>query len=295
MPSAAQREAKAAFAGLIGRLREAAGHASAREFYRAGGGRAFFLCTYEQYLNVERGRSAPSPRLVEKIAVALRVWLSEESSRRFFMGYLRLLLGSEDLVAMVSQAVGATREGKGVTPLRQALQRTIESERVQVTPEQAEAMYADPVSYWLSAVFCNDAWAWSVPELAELLGYGEAAVRRSVDRYVKVGFVIPSKDGRRFRCFADGRLLLLPRRTPHSEPEKWARLSDRLIEAMTRRRGGREMRQTLFLRASSPALSQYYPYLAQTVLGAGIYEADERGPDTALYVVSASVRRLFRF
>lgn len=295
MASHERRQAMEAFAGLIRKLRTAAGHGSGREFYRSSGARAFFLCTYEQYLNVERGRSMPSPGLVEKIAVALRVWLHEESSRQFFLAYLRLLLGSEELMGMVVSAVGAARAGKGTPPLRQALQRDIEARRRHVTPAQAEAMYADQISYWLSTVFCNDPREWSAPELAKLLGYGESAIRRSLERYVKVGFLIRSKDGRRFRCFADGRLLLMPRQTPHSEPEKWARMSDRLISDMTRRRGDQEMRQTLFLRASSPSLRQYYPYLAQTVLGAGVYADAESGPDTALYVVAASVRRLFPF
>ena len=290
---AAQRRAHLqAFSELLQLLRREAGHPSARDFYRSNGGRAHFLCTYEQYLNVESGRSAPTPGLLEKIAVALQIWLHEGKNRELFLVYLRLVLGSENLFEMVAQAIREAKNAAAAPPLRQALQRDLETRRRPVTQEQADAMYADPVSYWLSVVFCNDGGEWTAAELAQLLGYPESAIRTSAQRYLKTGFLVASKDGKRFRCFASGKVLVIPRRTPHLPPEP-VRRCERLNEEMARKRGCEELRESLYLKCYPSGIRQYYSYLARTVAGASVYSTADRGPDTAFYQVQTIVRKLF--
>ena len=64
---------------------------------------------------------------------------------------------------------------------------------------------------------------------------------------------------------------------------------------MSERRGAKLLNQAVLLRASETEFREFLPYLAQSVYGAHLYAKKERGPDTALFVIEASVRKLLPF
>ena len=121
--------ALAHFAKLVRRCREAAGHASARAFYDASGGREALGVGFKAYANVERGVSVPQPPLIERLVAAFRLAHSPERSREFALAYLRVLLGFDEMLEFAVQVLtteGAVRPGAGApakTPRLTAAQK----------------------------------------------------------------------------------------------------------------------------------------------------------------------------
>ena len=85
--------------------RQEAGYTSSRAFFLRNGGAQHFGCTYRQYLNVENGVSAPSPKLVERIALGLRLTIEPEKAQAFFRAYIQCMIGREDLCRLVMKAL----------------------------------------------------------------------------------------------------------------------------------------------------------------------------------------------
>lgn len=94
-----------AFAAVVRRCRKEAGYRTARAFYAGLGGKEFFGCSYKAYSNLEGGVSVPQPRLVQKVAAALRLGIRRAPARIFARAYLRLILGSEELLELAAEAV----------------------------------------------------------------------------------------------------------------------------------------------------------------------------------------------
>lgn len=295
---ARERKAQAAsFGALLGRLRRKAGFASAREFFNSSGGRAYFKCTYAQYANVEAGRSAPTAGLFYKIAVGLRLELTETGIREFILAYLRMTLGSCELFDLVRGTLAESSQAKSASPLRRAIAREIEHGRVVVSRELAAAMYAGPVHYWLSCVFSSDPGLWTPERLAQMLGYPSPAVRKALSDFERLGFLIKEAGG--YRSAFPDKILVMPHEELHKrgpgEDARRREMSAKLIAEMARKRGGVDLHHEHFMRASASALRQYYPYLAQTLTGVEIYSEPRTGPDTAMFALELTVRRLFPF
>ena len=279
------------FCALLPGLREAAGFRSARAFFSANGGRAFFGCTYKQYLNVEGGRSIPQPLLVERLASALRVAVDEAQARRFALAYLRAALGREGLVDFIVGAVSGKPSGPA-NPLRQALRRSYSERAEPLSAEQSELIRDSRESYWCFTLLANDKARRAASELAATLGCAEPAVSRALEKLAKAKLVAQGKDGR-WHCPKVGRVFLHPRDELYT-PKVIASLRRRWDE-MAETQGAPLLHQHLFTRASESALRAYFPYLAQTVHGADVYSTSEKGPDTAFFLVEAVVRRIMPF
>lgn len=281
------------FSRILSRLRRESGHGSARDFYRGNGGRAFFGCSYEQYLNVEGGRSLPQPPLLAKTAIALRVWLKQGAAREFFTAYLRLLFKDEEALGLLTQALSG--QGGTPTPLRQAIQKNTEARRVELTRQQAQTIFSRPASFWCFNVFANDEGDWSAPELSQLLGFPPPSVRAALRGLKREGLVVEPEPGR-YKCFSEIKVFWFPNTALFNrDAGKKTGTYRSNVEALARRRGTLELYEPLVLRASSAALRQYFPYLTQTVLGADIYSTTQRGADTGLYSIETFVRKLVDF
>ncbi len=281
------RDDRPSFGEVLRRLRAAAGYASAREFFRTCGGRGFFGCSYEQYAHVESSRSAPGAALAERAATALRVWQFEARAREYFTAYLRAALKSDALVDMAVASFSAKAGGES-SPLRQAFRRNVEERRRRLTDVQVRAIRKDEASFWCFNVLCCDDGRWTAGDLAERLALPRAKVSRSLAGLVKAGLAAKDRDGR-WRADTRGKIHSYPRRQTY-KPD---RLEDllALYDAREKRGGETEMYEGMLLRASPRALRHFYSYLAQSVLGAGVYAVDEPG-ERALYLVEGRVRRL---
>lgn len=291
--SAARRPPRAweNFSRLLVRLREEGGYSSARVFYRSWGGRGFFGCTYEQYVNVERGRSAAQPALVEKLAAALRVWVYEDKAREFFTTYLRASLASESLLELLLKSVAppAPKLGSESSVLRKAVEHDLEGRRFPLSQVQLRAVIKNSLSFWCYQVFCLDHGAWEPAALGELLDAGAQEVRRALEALKAAGLVVKTKEGS-YEAAAKRKVFTFPRRTPYL-PDQVERLS-RFYDERVKASGQLEMYQSLALRASPGVLRHYFGYLAQAVQAAGVYAKGSPEDDTGLFVVEGRVRRV---
>lgn len=151
------------FARVLRARREAAGYPSARAFYRALGGRAFFGCTYKAYVNVETGVSRPTPRLLERLVAGLRLAIGRKGVAEFAGEALRELLGSGEFHAFATRALARAAVAK---PKASALEPAPSS----VFAEPGETLLEHPLFLRASR--------------AELLGYAphlDAAARAAAE------------------------------------------------------------------------------------------------------------------
>lgn len=278
------------FAARLASLRRRRGYASAREFYKAVGGRAALGCTYAQYLNVESGRSVPNPAFVRAALALLNLQPDDPLCREAVTAYLKAALKDEAFLELLRQVFSAPRAA-GDAPMRRALKAAEESRLVQLTPEQVEAVEGEEKAYWCFQVFVNDSGTWDVKRLSRLLGYSPKDVTRALERLRKAGLVIAPEKGS-YRVFAPGAVVTCPREDFHV-PKTLERWLSRL--AKPPRTGTVEMYRGLVIRASAARLKQYFPYLDNSVGGASIYGESAGGADTGLYVIQGVVRRLFDF
>lgn len=269
---------------LLTETRKEAGYSSARDFFRGVGGRGALGCTYAQYLNVEAGRSTPKPALLRAAMALLGLRTNDGRFREIVTAYLRALLKDDDFLELV-----LTPPSAEAGPLRRALRRNEQSRQVWLTQEQVAAIESDEVTFWCAKVFNNDSGAWGTLELSRLLRHDVKAVRRALDKLAKAGVIVETDNGL-YRSFAPDKIVTSPR----GELERPENL-DLWRRRLEQRQGGIEMYQSLVLRASSRRLREFYPLLAETVIGSDLYHSPERGEDTALYVVEGVVRKMFEF
>ncbi|MFH2203305.1 MAG: hypothetical protein ABIJ96_09345 [Elusimicrobiota bacterium] len=281
------------FSNTLQTLRSDAGHNSARSFYQDSGGRVFFGCTYRQYLNVEKGVSAPGAKLVEKISQALRLPYDASRRKEFVESYLKSLVGTESLFKLIVSAMTSTVRSAEVpvAPLRKAMVRNYEARSIPFTKEQASCVNSSSELYWVFTVLANDIGHWSVAELAKATGFQQPVVKKSLKRLLKVKLVSEDKKGE-YYCPNAGKVYLYPR-TDYYDPNLDG--LRKLWDQMGDRRGGIMMKQHLFTRASELELREYYPHLIQSVQAADVCTTDRKGPDTAFFLIETVVRKVMPF
>lgn len=281
-----------AFADTIAQLRAGNGHSSARAFYQASGGRPYFGCTYRQYLNVEKGLSAPSAKLVEKIAQALRLPYDASRGKEFVEAYLKCLIGEDSLLRLVTGALGDKSKAEvSVPPLRKAMIRNYEARSVPFTGEQAEFVNASPLNYWVFTVLANDIGKWSPEEAAKTTGFKAPETKKTLEQLVKLKLISKEKSGL-YCCPNAGKVFLYPRKDFYDPSLDNLRV---LWDKMAAARGGVAMKQHLFTRASEAELREYYSHLIQSVQAADVCTTDRKGADTAFFLVETVVKKIMPF
>lgn len=281
------------FSRFLTRLREAAGHKSAREFYRVAGGRSAFGCTYKQYLNVEAGRHVPGPRLVAALVAVLRLWQDPDRSRRFAHAYLRALLGAGEAAEFIT---GALEAGAApATPLRRAIDRDWAARSRPLTAAQSRLIRKDDAHYWAFTLLESDLGALSAEEMRERTGLPLAALERALVALGRAGLLAGGADGR-WRCPDAGKIFIHERPVggklevaPHLDELR------RRWETMSRRDGKVLFDQYILVRASESEFKGYLPQLAQAVAGSEVYAATEGGEDTGFLLIESRVRRVMSF
>ncbi len=274
------------FSEILRRLREDAGFSSARAFYRARGGRGAFGCTYKAYLDLEGGRSHPQPELALRVAKALEV-RARGGAREFVAAYLGGVLRGTDLAEFLLRALRG--EPPGPADLFQKASESSFAGRCKaLTHAQAELLYRDWGAYWCFTLLSNEEGHWRLGELAKACGLPAARAKSALGALSRAGLAARDKEGLHY-CPDTGRVFTYPR-DEFFKPRTFAALKSHW-DTMAARRGRRLLGRRLIVRGSEPDLRAVLLDLAQTVDGAHIYALRERGPDTGLFIVSASARR----
>lgn len=286
------------FAGLLRGCREDGGHKSAREFFKGCGGRPAVGCTYQQYLNIEAGRSAPKLKIFHRLMVLLSVWKDPEKARELAKAYLAAQLGSGEPLDFILRSLGPPppTPGSPHSPLRKAFQRDAAARVKPLSVEQSRLIRSSPAHYWSFRVLAGDRGSWSPEDLSLTLGLPAGAVRRAVQDLAGAELAASDKDGRFRSPYRDSYAVhqRQPERPNYEEASFLPELRP-LWERMEKRHGKTLFHHYIVLRGSESEARQYYPYLAQAVYGLGLYDTIDKGPDTSFLVAEASVRRLRPF
>lgn len=283
------------FSDLLQKFRREAGHESGRAFYKASGGKAALKCTYQQYLNVESGRSVPKPAVFYAAAVMLRLWKDADRSAAYCRAYLEACLGGGEPYSYLVRSLAPSRQPSSQTsPLRKAMQRDLQARLAPLTQEQSALIKRDPLIYWTYHVLAGDSGSWDAAAIAKAFGFPAGKVQAALETLTAAGLARKDKKGW-WSPYRDRHVMhSVPAapKAPHevaSAMEKVGKLWDAAGQAEPL------FKHYIFLRASEAQLREYYPYLAMTMDGMEVYDTLERGADTSFVAVETSVRRLKRF
>ena len=285
------------FSNLLTQYRRDAGFETGRGFYRKAGGRAALRCTYQQYLNIETGRSVPKSGVLYAVIVMLGIWKDQEKSRKLCGAYLEAQFGGGEFLDFMLRSVGpgSAAAASQTSPLRKAMQSSTRSRLAPLSPEQSRLIKKDAVHYWTYHVLAGDSGYWQADKIAGLFGFKTSAVKKALGGLVKAKVAELGKKG-----------YWSPYRDKHITHEKQpvpqrfevAPSMDHLKKvwgAVEGKNGQTLFHRYLFLRASESQLREYYPYFAMSMDGIGIYDTIDKGGDTSFVVVEATVRRMKKF
>lgn len=283
-----------AFSDTLRRLREQVGYTSARAFFKGRGGQVHFGCTYRQYLNVETGRSAPGPRLMEKIAVGLRLMEDKDRAREFFTAYLHSVHRSEDLVHLIITTYSEpTSPMDGAQPaMMRAMARQTDQRAIILTREQSAFITECKENYWGHALLANDDGHWAVQDLAAAVGIAPAVFKKSLEKLVKLGVIQKDADGKYFNPNA-GAFYRHPQDDIYLKtgmPRLQGLWSDMAAE-----KGESLLNNSLMTRASEADIRQFLPYIIQCLKACDVCTTVKKGKDTAFFQVEARVRKILPF
>lgn len=274
-------------------MREEVGYSSARSFFKGRGGAPAFGCTYRQYLNVENGRSLPGPKLLEKIAVGLRLVESRERAKKFFEAYLHSVSRSEDLVRLIVTAFSDAPAGAegAQAPLVSSMARQADGRTIVLTTEQSGFIVAKPENYWAFTLLAEDRGAWTPARLAEATGLSEAGLKAGLAKLQKMKLLSKDKAGAYF-CPEAGALFRHP-------SDKIFNLEtgplQALWDAMAKKKGNELVETSYLTRASEAEIRQYFPMLLQALKASCVCARMEKGPDTAFFQLQVRARRVLPF
>lgn len=284
------------FSALLTQYRREAGFGTGRGFYRNTGGRSALGCTYQQYLNIEAGRSVPKPAVFYAAVVQLGIWKDREKAGRLCRAYLEAQFGGGEFLEFLLRSLApAAAGGSQSSPLRKALQRDMQSRLAPLGQEQSRLIKKDAVHYWTYHVLAGDSGCWRAEKIAPLFGFKVPEVKKALEALAKAKVAELSKDG-----------YWSPYRERHVTHEKSAAPSrfevapsmerlNKVWSAVEAKHGQTLFHRYLFLRASESQLREYYPYFALSMDGMEIYDTIEKGGDTSFIVLEATVRRMMKF
>jgi len=282
------------FAHVIERLRIKAGYPSSRAFFNKCGGAAFFGCGYRQYLNVEKARSAPSAKLMARVATALKLSQSPNDAREFALAYLRSTIGPGDLLELFVKSLGLAPPPPGTgqpSALIKGMARHFEARTKLLSQDQANLIWGTKESYWAFMILSNDGGAWNATRMAEKTGLGAIGIAKALVRLEKAG--LAAKDAYGNYSYPDaGEVLLYPRAAFY--PKGLESLKDHW-DAMEVKKGGRLLDRHLFTRASEAEIKAFFPYLLQSLHAADVTTTTREGSDTGFFVIETVVRKMLPF
>jgi hypothetical protein len=281
------------FADVLRDAREEAGYTSSRAFYNRNGGAKFFGCTYRHYLNVESGKTMPSGKLIEKIAVALGLLVDRDRARAFVLGYLHSTADSEELVNLIVQTLGPAPDKfkSAESPLVDSMARVNKAHTFDLSREQSEWQCKTAENYWTFTIVSHDKGAWSAADIADATGFDIKKVDKALKELVK--FKLVKKQGKdKFSCPHAGKVFQHPDSKIYSVGLRALR---DFRKEMTEKNGETLMRYHFFSRAPEAELRHYFQYLIKSVQGAEVCSTMEKGDDTTFFEIETSVRKVLPF
>lgn len=273
---------------LVG-LRKTAGFPTAYRFYHDNGGKPVLTFSYRNYLLFEQGKTLPSPEMLRRISLALRLIPKSPPAGELASSWLKTMAGEETYGFVFEPFISVKTETPGLSPAHKAMGKLIKKHPI--TVDQARLILATYEHYRAFIVFVNDMGTWTSGSLAKATRLKKSEAARTLAAFAKAGLAKKIRNDS-FRFPGDNVTLEFPR--AEMLPPG---LNDRMrgYQAQMIASGAIAWRRMSVLRAGAAELAAYYPLMALTVSAASAYVTGEGTKDSALFGIESRVVKLFDF
>jgi transcriptional regulator with XRE-family HTH domain len=277
------------FGKVLAGLRQAQGYSSAYSFYNGRGGRKAFGVAFANYLKMEKGGVLPKASRLKSLLANLGLSLDSPDAKDLLFAYLGDVLGSEDLLAALKRPAAADPAPLSWLMAENAVRQAIGQRTIQLDISQYEALARDPNAYACHVILANTKGGLTKKELASRTRLTPKEVDAAAAGLAAAGLAKLSKD--RVESPLAGKYVVPPIPTP-ALSGIYAKLQAYRREWL-RRHGSTVAAPYLLLRAPKGKFSQYLPHLSDVVAMSAVYGDVAPGPESEMYLVEASVTRLF--
>ena len=278
------------FSETLTRLRKEGGFPTAYRFYHENGGGPVLKVSYRKYLLMEQGKNLPGVERLPKLLVALRLPQNTPAARELVTAWLRTLAG-EEVYADLFDPLLAKAEAAAVTPMGEALRRSIADKKYHLTEAQVLATLSNFEAYKCSFVMENDCGAWTAEELAKTLRIKKAAAQRALKDFAAAGLVREIKKGV-YKSRIAGQMVEYPSvLAMRQEVREKVRGYIKRLE----QESPAEYSSMGLFRADSAALKGYYPLLKSTVQASHAYATVKKTGSSAAFFVIGRVLKMWDF
>ncbi len=276
---------KTTFSETLISLRKAAGFTTAYRFYHDNGGKPVLTFSYRKYLLFEQGEALPSPEVLRRISLALKLIPKSPPAGKLASAWLRTTAGDEAYDFVFEPFIAIKEDTPGLSPAHRAMGRLIKKRPVSVA--QACVILASYEHYHSFILLLHDEGSLSCEAFAKAAGLKPPAAAKILADFVKSGLVKKIKGS--YRGFGDT-ILELPR--AEMMP---AGLNDRMrgYQAKLLASGSLAWRRLNVIRADAVELAAFYPLLSLTMSAASAYETGEKTKNSAVFAIESRVTKLF--
>ena len=279
---------KTIFSEALIRSRKAAGFPTAYRFYHDNGGKPGLTFSYRKYLLFEQGEALPSPQVLLRVSLALKLIPQSPPAGRLAAAWLKTTAGEEAYGFVFEPFISIKEETPGLSPAHKALGRLIKKRPVSVA--QACAILASYEHYHSFIVLLHEEGALTREALAKAAGLKKPAAAGILADFVKSGLVKKLRGGA-YKGFGDS-ILELPRAEllPPGLNDRMRGYQAKLLAA-----GSPAWRRLNVIRADAVELAAFYPLLSLTMSAASAYETGEKTGKSAVFAIESRVVKLFDY
>lgn len=279
------------FSETLTRLRNESGFLTAYRFYHDNGGAPAMKVSYRKYLLMEQGKNLPGIDRLERLLTALRIPRNTPEARNLVLDWLKTMAGEEAYINILEPLLSAGSQTSGLSPLHDALRRTLAGKKYHMTPDQFRATLADYDTYRCSFTLENDSGAWSAESLAAALKIKKQAAQLALKSLAEVKLVKEVKKGS-YKSLVAGMLVECPAAIA-MEPavrEKMRGYFKKLEQdAFT------EYSSVALIRADAVAIKGLFPLMHANVEAASTYATVRKTRNSAGFFVIGKVLKLWDF
>ena len=270
-------------------LRKTAGFPTAYRFYHDNGGKPVLTFSYRNYLLFEQGKALPSPEMLRRISLALRLIPKSPPAGKLAATWLKTTAGEEAYGFVFEPFISIRTDTPGLSPAHKALGKLIKKHPI--TVEQAVLILSTYEHYRAFIVFVNDTGVWPCDGFARTAGLKKAEASKILAAFARAGLAkMIKRDSYKFP--GDNVTLEFPRAEmlPPGLNDRMRGYQARMIDS-----GALAWRRMSVLRADAADLAAYYPLMSLTMSAASAYVTGEKTKDSALFGIESRVVKLFDF
>ncbi len=280
------------FSKLLTECRRKAGFPTAYRFYHDNGGKGVLKISYRKYLMIEQGRILP---LVDRLGTfiwALRLIPKSPEANALAEAWLKTMAGEDAFRDVIEPLLTAGRGVSHVSPMQNAITRSMAEKKVFLTEEQMQAISVSRENHLVYTALSNDTGNWTKESMARALGLSLAAAGKALDALTAAKVLKKTKST--YSCPMADKLRIMPYPQQHGPlPDTLAR-TDRYLDEMVAK-GSRTFRRQMIMRADEQELQNLFPVLEADHITAASYAVREKTPNSAMFLVEHLVVKLLDF